>query len=206
MDARRAVIWVKDDPFGIEYAEIAITPDQLTAEGVSVGREPVTYRLDYELETGPGFVTSRLRAESRGAGWRRTLELRRDEHGVWSVDAQGEGDVELPPAGADPTTFAEALDCDLAFSPVTNLMPILRHHLLAGGGPIELTTAWVSVPDLSVRADGQRYTFVRADPDSRVVRYEAIDGRFAADIVLDPDGIVIDYPGIARRLDPMEAR
>jgi hypothetical protein len=206
VEATRAVVWVKDDPFGIEYAEIELAPDRLGAEGVAIGGEPAPYRLDYELETGPGFVTSRLRVESRGAGWRRTLELRRDQHGLWTVGAEAEGDVDLPPAGGDPTTFAEALDCDLAFSPVTNLMPILRHDLLAGGGPIELTTAWVSVPDLSVRADAQRYTFVRADPDSRVVRYEAIDGTFAADIVLDPDGIVVDYPGIARRIDAVEAR
>ena len=203
----RAVVWAKDEPFGIEYAEIELAPDRVGAEGVAVGREPVPYRLDYELETAAGFLTARLRAESRGAGWRRTLELRRDEDGVWSVDAREVGDVDLPPAGGDPTTFAEAFDCDLALSPVTNLMPILRHGLLAGGGPIELTTAWVSVPDLSVRADGQRYTFVRANLDARVVRYEATDGTFAADIVLDPDGIVIDYPGIARRLDPaVEAR
>lgn len=206
MEATRAVVWVKDDPFGIEYAEIELAPDRLGAEGVAIAREPAPYRLDYALETNPGFVTSRLRAESRGAGWRRTLDLRRDQHGVWTVDAEEEGDIDLLPAGGDPTTFAEALDCDLALSPLTNLMPILRHGLLAGGGPIELTTAWVSVPDLSVRSDGQRYTFVRANHDSRVVRYEAIDGTFAADIVLDPDRIVVDYPGVARRLDSVEAR
>jgi hypothetical protein len=56
------------------------------------------------------------------------------------------------------------------------------------------------VPDLSVKADGQRYSFVSADRDSHVIRYEAIDGTFAADITLDRDGIVIDYPDIARRL------
>jgi uncharacterized protein len=60
--------------------------------------------------------------------------------------------------------------------------------------------AWVSVPDLSVRADGQRYAFVSADQYQRVIRYEATDGTFAANITVDPDGLVIDYPGIARRL------
>ena len=36
--------------------------------------------------------------------------------------------------------------------------------------------------------------------DQRVIRYEAVDGSFTADIRVDRDGIVIDYPGIARRL------
>ena len=110
------------------------------------------------------------------------------------MDASEDGVVEPPPAGGDPTSFADALDCDLAFSPMTNLMPILRHRLLSGGGPVEIRAAWVSVPDLGVRADGQRYTFVRADDDSRVVRFEATDGVFAADIVLDADGICSTIP------------
>jgi len=79
-------------------------------------------------------------------------------------------------------------------------MPILRHKLLSGGNPVELTMAWVSIPDLSVRADGQRYASLRTDSDHRLIRYEASDGSFAADITLDSDGIVVDYPGIARRL------
>jgi hypothetical protein len=32
------------------------------------------------------------------------------------------------------------------------------------------------------------------------VRYEASDGSFTADITIDADGVVIDYPGIARQL------
>jgi uncharacterized protein len=115
------------------------------------------------------------------------------------VDEQGT--VYLPAAGGDPTTFMGALDCDLGLSPVTNLTPILRHGLLAGGYRVELTVAWVSVPDLSVRADGQSYTWLGSASDRRVIRYEASDGSFEADITLDSDGIVIDYPGIARRLN-----
>jgi hypothetical protein len=201
MNARkRAVAWAKDDPFGVEFAEIALAPEHLTAEGVAIGTGPIPYRLDYTLETAAGFVTSRLRVSSRGEGWLRSLDLSRDAAGTWSVTAGEEGDVDLAAAGGDPATFACALDCDLSLSPVTNLMPVLRHGLLSSGGPVDLTMAWVSVPDLTVRADGQRYAFVRADEEYRVIRYEATDGGFAADITLDRDGIVIDYPGIARQL------
>lgn len=200
MEATRAVAWVKDDPFGVEFAEIVVTAERLSADGVAVGAAPVPYRLDYRLETGAGYVTRRLRARSRGEGWSRNLDLRRDDAGVWSVAADEDGRVDLPPPGGDPATFAGALDCDLGLSPVTNLMPVLRSGVLAGGGPLELTAAWVSVPDLGVQADGQRYTFLRAEADRRLIRFEATDGTFAADITLDPQGIVIDYPGIARRL------
>jgi hypothetical protein len=199
----RAIAWIKDDPFGVEFAEIQLAPERLTAKGVAIGTSPVHYWLDYQLETTAGFVTSRLRVISSGQGWRRTLDLRRGEAGVWVVLAEGDGDVELPSGGGDPTAFAGALDCDLGLSPVTNLMPVLRHDLLAGGGPVELMTAWVSVPDLSVRQDGQRYSFLRSAPDHNVIRFEATDGTFAADITVDREGFVLDYPGIARRLAPV---
>jgi uncharacterized protein len=191
----RAVVWLKDDPFGVEFAEIALAAEHLSADGVAIGTRPIPYRLDYRLETVTGFVTSRLRVSSRGEGWRRTLDLLRNAEGLWSVTAEEDGELDLPSPGGDPLTLTGALDCDLGSSPVTNSMPVLRHDLLAGGGPVELTTAWVSVPDLSVRRDEQRYS-----SDHGVIRYEAKDGTFAADITFDTDGIVVDYPGIARRV------
>jgi hypothetical protein len=200
-ETRRAVAWVKDDPFGVEFAEIAIAGNHLTAAGVAIGTVPLPYRLDYELETEPGFVTARLRVTSSGEGWRRELDLRREENGVWSADTEEQGDVDLPPVGGDTTTLlADALDCDLGLSPLTNMMPILRHGLRHGGGPIEFTMAWVSVPALTVQADRQRYRHLSSAADHHIVRYEAVDGSFAADITVDANAVVIDYPGIARRL------
>jgi uncharacterized protein len=196
----RAVAWVKEAPFGVEFAEIALAADHLSARGVAISADPVPYRLDYTLQTRSEFVTSRLEAVARGQDWCRMLDLRRDVEGTWTVTADAEGSLDLSPPGGDPNMFAGALDCDLGLSPVTNLMPVHRHALISGGGPVELVTAWVSVPDLSVHADGQRYAFVRAEQDRRVIRYEATDASFAADIVVDQDGIAIDYPGIARRL------
>ncbi len=93
-----------------------------------------------------------------------------------------------------------ALDCDLALSPLTNTMPVLRHGLLRGGGPLEFLMAWISVPDLSVVPSRQRYTFVRTDGLVSVVRYESVGGNFAAEIVFDEDGLVVEYPGLGHRL------
>jgi uncharacterized protein len=156
-ERHRAVAWVKDDPFGVEFAEIEFASDRLTAKGVAIGGWPAHYRLDYELETAADFITSRLHVSTRGEGWRRILDLRRGEAGTWELLAEEEGELDLPSSGGDPTGFANALDCDLGLSPVTNLMPVLRHDLLSGRGRFELITAWVSVPDLSVRPDGQLF-------------------------------------------------
>jgi uncharacterized protein len=199
-EARRAVAWVKDDPFGVEFAEIDLGDEQMSASGVAIGSAPHPYRLDYRLETHPGFATARLHATSRGEGWRRELDLRRDADGIWSIAVDEEGHVDLPRAGGETGLLVDALDCDLGLSPVTNTMPILRHGLHHGDGPIELTVAWVEVPALAVRPDGQRYRHVRSGADHHVVRFEAIDSSFAADLTVDADAVVVDYPEIARRL------
>jgi hypothetical protein len=231
---QRSVAWDKDDA-GAEYVEVTLATDGLSASGVAIGGEPVAYRLDYTLETGPDFVTARLEVTARGEGWRRTLDLRRGGSGDWtaSVTADGnppdwldppgagpEGTVgrrAAPGAGAEGTAggrearpggtpeglrgLGGALDCDLGLSPLTNSMPVLRHRLLEVDGSVDFLMAWVSVPDLGVHPSRQRYTALRGDPGGdRLIRYESVDSTFTADLAFDRDGLVIDYPGIGRRL------
>jgi hypothetical protein len=57
----------------------------------------------------------------------------------------------------------------------------------------------VSMPDLAIEPHPQRYTHLRRDNGYSVVRFES-EG-FSSDIVFDSDGLVVDYPGIARRAD-----
>jgi hypothetical protein len=194
----RAVAWVKEDPFGVEFVEVRLSGDRLSARGTAIGTEPVPYRLDYRLVTGLRFATSRLRVAACGEGWRRTLDLRRQPSAAWTVSYEADGESVPPPI--DREGLSAALDCDLGLSPLTNSMPVLRHDLLRGGGPIDFRVAWISVPDLAVHLEVQRYRFIRYDGDESVIRFETADGSFAADLTFDPDGLVRDYPGLARRL------
>ncbi len=54
---KRAVAWVKDDPFGVEFAEIELARSDLSARGVAIAGGPVSYRLDYTLQTAADFVS-----------------------------------------------------------------------------------------------------------------------------------------------------
>jgi hypothetical protein len=208
---RLGIGWQKEAQLGgAEWADIVLRADRLSARGTSIGMRPVPYRLEYELDTGPGFVTRRLRVRSSGNGWRRHLDLRRADDGTWSADATQTGEpVEMPATDlADPGASAEtladlaiagALDCDLGHCPLTNTMPVLRHDLLRPSQPIDFVMAWVSVPDLHVHRSNQRYTFLEpAGNEGAVIRYES--GTFAAAVRFDVDGLVVDYPGLGRRL------
>jgi len=196
--ARRSIVWVKPDPPGAEFADVDIVRRRLTAAGIAIGSSPLGYRLDYKLETRSDYVTSGLLVVARGVGWERKLDLRRLFSGRWTARTKVRGDVDLPPPGGDMAPFAGALDCDLALSPLTNSMPVLRHGLLEGGGPLELLMAWVSVPDLRVLPSRQRYRFLRKSGEQSIIRYESSSRDFVADLSFDQDGLCMSYPGIGR--------
>lgn len=194
MHRSRTVLWAKDDPYGSELADVTYSDGRLSCTGVALGvegrrdTEGEPYRLEYQLETGADFVTTRLAVTIRGNGWTRSLDLRRTEWGAWSGE------------GVDPDSLLGALDCDLALSPMTNTMPILRHRLREPGASVEIVTAWVSVPELTVTPSRQRYSFRERRGDRAVVHFELADGSFEEDIVVDADGLVVDYPGVAWRV------
>jgi hypothetical protein len=191
-------LWRGLDGFGAEACELELEADRLRARGTQLGAEPVPYRLDYELQTEPGFATAHLHAVARGGGWERRLALRRDDGGSWSVEGGIDGELDLPPPGGDAGPFAEALDCDLGRSPLTNTLPVLRCGLLAADAePRDFVMAWVSVPDLGVHRSEQRYEPVSADAEGGVVRYVGRHRDFVGELRFDRRGLVVRYPELA---------
>jgi uncharacterized protein len=209
-----ALIWSgegedRDGDWHVEFAGVELGEAGLRASGTQLGAVPVPYRLDYRLDaTGEGFTTRTLQVEATGAGWRRRLRLERDPGGEWTVESAADGpralDADgLPAPGGDAGALAGALDCDLGLSPLTNAMPVHRHRLDREPGSVDFLMAWVSVPDLAVRASRQRYQHVRRDGDRAVVRYESLEDdevSFTSDLEFGADGLVRVYPQLARRL------
>ncbi len=58
--------------------------------------------------------------------------------------------------------------------------------------------AWVSVPDLAVRASQQTYTHLGRAGDGGRARFSS--GDYRSDLEFDAEGYVVDYPTMARRL------
>jgi uncharacterized protein len=182
----RLVVWRGLDGWRAEAAWVRLDDDRLTAHGTQLGAEPEPYRLDYTLRTGADFVTETLELSLlRNGSLRRRLLVRRPD-GSWTVD-----DEPLPEVGG-------ALDCDLGLCPLTNTMPVLRHQLLAPEAePRDFVMAWVSVPDLTVERSDQRYEPI----DERHVRYVGVNIDFVAELEYDRDGLVLNYPDMAERVN-----
>ena len=195
-------MWRGLDAFRTEAAEVDLRDDRLQARGTQIGLAPVAYRLDYELSTGEGFVTSSLRVSASGECWSRGLELLRGDD-CWTVAVEASGDVELSEPGGAAATFAEALDCDLGLCPLTNTMPILRGGLLEdGAGEQDFVMAWVEVPSLAVSRSEQTYRHLRRDGDRAVVRYGGSHRGGAWDIEVDRRGLVTRYEDLSERMSP----
>jgi hypothetical protein len=185
--------WRRTDAPGYETAHVVLDDRSLVARGTQVGVEPHDYRLDYEIETGEDWVTRRVRCVVSTASARTTLSLRRRDDGSWVSSAVVEGEASGPAPGCDADELSGTTDVDIAFSPLTNTMPLLR---TGDGEPADYDMAWVSVPDLQVHRSLQRYE--PAGPS--LVRFVARDSEFRVDLEVDSNGFVFRYPGLAERL------
>jgi uncharacterized protein len=180
----RAIVWTGLAEWLAEHAQVDVGDDGVLATGVQLGAEPEPYIVEYRLDVPSGWITRRLEVEASGAGWRRWLTLEHDGSGRWTADGERRPDLD------------GALDCDLAFSLLTNLMPIRRSELHRRAGSEDFVMAWVSVPDLKLHASPQRYEHVCPG----VVRFVSLDGDFTAELELDDDGLVARYPRLAERV------
>jgi hypothetical protein len=176
---RRFYAWRGIDEWRAEGCTVARDEHGMRAVGVQLG---ATYQLDYGLETGPELFTSRLVLTVRDAGGERGVLLERGDDGEWTANGEALPHVE------------GALDCDIALSPLTNHMPAAR----LGGEPVDHVMAWVDVPSLDVVRSEQRYEPL----GPRRVRFVSLDDDFTAELELDADGFVVDYPGLAERVRP----
>jgi hypothetical protein len=130
-------------------------------------------------KTGPEFVAS---GTQLGVGY----ELRyRLEQGALRLELVGERTLDVELDGAD--------FYDLGWSPLFNSLPVIRDGLLEPGPPRDYLMRWVDVPSLEVTESGQRYEPL----GNGLIRFTA--GDFVSDITFDPEGFVVNYPGIGRR-------
>jgi uncharacterized protein len=170
--------WRGLDEWRAESCLVERRQDGLRAYGVQLG---TSYRLDYRLRTDAELVTQSLELSVVRAGGLRRVRVERRRDGAWTVDDRRVEDVD------------GALDCDLAFSPLTNYMPAAR----LGAEPAEHVMAWVAVPELRVLRSQQRYEPI----DARHVRFIGLEDDFTAELELDEHGFVRRYPGLAERVE-----
>jgi len=174
-------IWQPDLGEGVEQFRFRATPAGYEARGDVVATlEGVPLNASYGVEADSAWKTRRVRVAMKDGA---SLEILSDGEGHWR---HHDGRA-LPQLDG-------CIDPDISMTPFTNTLPIRRLRLKIGESA-EVKVAYVLVPEFSLRAAPQRYTRL----GDQAWRFESLDSGFTADLTVDDDGLVIDYPGLFRR-------
>ena len=86
-------------------------------------------------------------------------------------------------------------DIDITLTPFTNSLPINRLNLAVGVSK-EIEVVYFDLPTNNFKPSKQRYTNL----GNGVYKYESLESGFTANLQVDSDGLVLNYPGIWHRV------
>lgn len=167
---------------GLEHVDLRPEGGTLRVSGVVIGfTDGAAFGLAYRLLIAEGW---RLREAHLSTASGLELRLQSDGRGNWHVDGRPE------PA------LQGCIDIDIQATPFTNTLPI-RRLTLETGESATISVVYVNVPSLGIERLTQRYTALQS---RSLYRFEGLDTGFQADLPLDADGLVLDYPDLFRRM------
>lgn len=177
-------IWNKErEGVGLEHLLLG----ERVADSVVLAfdEEEGPFRLTYRLTWDESWRLREAKLVVAGESSSRSLNLQTDGEGHWR-HGDGQAIDELD----------GCVDIDIWPTPFTNSFPI-RREPMAVGERRQFRMAWIFAPALTVHPQPQAYTRL-AD---RLYLFENLDGTgFRAELPVDEDGIVLDYPDLFRRV------
>jgi hypothetical protein len=185
----REVMWWAWDGPGLGHLRLAVRDSGVVADGVVLGvSDGHPFRLAYEVRCDAYW---RVRAARVGVpGEPPKVELFSDGEGNWS------GSEGYPVPYLDGCLYI-----DVSETPFTNTLPIRRLGL-APGESAEISVAYFDGIELQPWPEPQRYSRLEEGTGGGLYRFLSLDGGFTADLAVDQDGLVVDYPGLFRRALP----
>jgi hypothetical protein len=185
----REVMWSAWEKPGLGHLRLAVRESGVVADGITLGvAEGRPFRLAYEVRCDAYW---RVRATRLGVPGRPPkVELLSDGENNWTwPDGRAVGYLE------------GCRYVDIAETPFTNTLPIKRLGL-APGESAEIKVAYFDGAELQPWPEPQRYACLEKGDGGGLYRFESLDGGFTADLPVDPDGLVLDYPGLFKRALP----
>ena len=184
----RTIMWQPWDDIGLEHLRLVESENGAIADSFLIQvieRQPV--RLHYEIRVDAAWRVREADIDVWAPHFQQ-LKLRSNGSGRWT-DAAGEPlDV-----------LNGCVDIDLTATPFTNTLPIRRIRLEPGEDE-EISVAYIVIPELTLSSVRQRYTCLEKFGENSLYRYEGLGTGFETRLPVDGAGLVIDYPGIFRRL------
>jgi uncharacterized protein len=179
-------MWTAWDRPGLGHLRLAVRDSGVVADGVVLGvAEGRPFRIAYDVRCDRLWRVRSTRVSVPGEPPK--VELLSDGEGNWT--------------GPDGRAVMYLECCeyiDISETPFTNTLPIRRLGL-APGESAEISVAYFDVTELQPWPEPQSYTCLEKGDGSGLYRFLSLDGGFTADLPVDSDGLVVDYPGLFRR-------
>jgi hypothetical protein len=173
----RSILWRRLDRSGMEVASIEHGNPNWHLHGtVLLEHEGMPCRLDYAVVCDSAWRTLWARVNGWIGRSQVNQRVARNLAGEWRQN------------GLVCPAVEGCVDVDLAFTPITNLLPIRRLELSIGASA-PVRAAWLRFPDFELVPLEQVYTRTSENQ----YRYESAGGRFRADLDVDAQGVVMRY-------------
>lgn len=190
-EMKRQAMWSPWTTPGLEHVQVFTQSDGIVADGLILGvMEQEPFRVWYEIQCDQRWKLRAVHISLLG-GVSQSLHLVTDGEGSW---ATGRGEA-LP-------SLTGCLDIDISVTPFTNTLPI-RRLALQSGVPATMRIAYITVPKLQMEVTEQRYTCLETTSSGGRYWFESLEqgeAIFAAELLVDQDGLVVDYPELFRRV------
>jgi hypothetical protein len=184
----RNVIWANQAEIGLEHFYLWVSDDGILADGVVIGvEEAIAFRVRYQIHCDPAWRVRKVFVQS--------LDV--DERAIL-FDTDGLGDW-TDESGRPVAELQGCIDVDITATPFTNTLPIRRLRLNSGESA-EINVVYFVIPEMQVRVEAQRYTRLETNVSGGRYKFESLRDGFTADIIVDADGLVEDYPGLFKRV------
>jgi hypothetical protein len=186
---KREVWWSPVNETGLEHLQLNKTSDEIIAEGLILRvLEHKAFRLSYQIFCDKQWRVRKAEI-SRQSDTHRKIELNTDGAGNWTDKA-----------GHQLSGLKGCLDIDITATPFTNTLPIRRLNLKPNESAV-LKVLYIIVPEMKIERVKQQYTCLEIlDSGGRIYKYESLDTNFSADLKVDSDGLVINYPDLFNRI------
>jgi len=179
---QRDVMWQRLDMPGLEHLQLIADNDGVGVGSVLIGvvdNAPLSLR--YQIYCNAKWQVLGVNVQTF-------------EHKGLSLQADGEGHWTTG-SGSTIDFLDGCIDADISITPFTNTLSIKRLNL-QHGETAEIAVAYIELPALSVQPSMQRYTCL----DARRYRFESLATGYTADLTVDEDGLVIEYPDLWKRV------
>lgn len=182
------VIWENQADTGLEHFYLQQSEQEIIADGIVIGlEEGAAFRIRYQIHCDLQWRVRKAVIQSLEED-EQILRFVSDGLGGWTNGS-----------GSPAPELDGCVDVDITATPFTNTLPIRRLNLKPGQSA-EIRVVYFIVPQMHVRVDPQRYTCLENRNDGGKYRFESLTDGFTAEITVDDEGLVENYPGLFKRV------